>query len=78
MNSGGELILPPRFSSAHTQYMRHQTHKERIRAIMSRKPGSSKTLDNKIPESQANFKILNIRYQAMREEFNTKAARENK
>lgn len=78
MNSGGEYRLPPKFSLAHTQYMRHKAHKERIHAIMRRKPGSSKTLDNKVPDSQANFKMLNIKYRSMRNEYNTKAARENK
>lgn len=43
---------------------------------MNRKPGTSKTLNNRL--AKANVKLVNVRYQFMREEFNDKAARENK
>lgn len=59
-----------------TLQSRYKTHIQRIKEIMNRKPGTSKTLNNRL--AKANVKLVNVRYQFMREEFNDKAARENK
>ncbi len=65
-----------RVSTLMTLNTRYRTHVNRIHDIMNRQPGTSKTLDNKPPI--VNSKLINIKYQTMRDEFNDKAARENK
>lgn len=57
--------------------IRREEHLRRIAMIMNREPGTSKTLDNK-PPNTTNARAINIRYEAQKKDFNKVTSRRNK